>query len=275
MGTSGESPLVSVICTARDAEKTLAQAIKSVFEQEFTDWELIFVDDRSRDKTADIAGAASAADSRMKIHATVNDGGRGQALNLALREARGRYICNIDADDLWHPSYLEIMVSIVKNCSERKLLAARSFIFGQDSEVNWQTVGKGPVLHFVTLNARLCYGNPICHSAVIYMREDAVLAGGYNEQIRSQFDYDLWIRLASLGIAIERVELNLVAKRIHAGQKFAGRKRFSYCLNSALTQGAAIRQLNGRWYCWVQLAYRLVRNLLAPAAIKVFLFKAR
>jgi teichuronic acid biosynthesis glycosyltransferase TuaG len=99
--------LVSVITPAYNAERFLPDTIRSVLAQTYEKWEMIIVDDCSADDTLRVAREYSEADSRIRVTQSEKNGGPAHAWNLALREARGRYVAFLDADDLWEPVKLE------------------------------------------------------------------------------------------------------------------------------------------------------------------------
>lgn len=104
-------PLVSVIMPARNAERTIAVAISSVRAQTFKDWELLIVDDASTDSTFSIITKWGIDEPRIRVLQQQSSGrnslGPAAARNLALNEARGRFIAFLDADDYWRPHKLD------------------------------------------------------------------------------------------------------------------------------------------------------------------------
>lgn len=107
------APLVSVIMPVRDAENFLESAIASVQAQSLNSWELLAVDDGSRDGSAAILASAAAADTRIRLLAGGGRCGPGAARNIALAAARGRYLAFLDADDLWHPDKLRRQTQVM------------------------------------------------------------------------------------------------------------------------------------------------------------------
>lgn len=103
-------PCVSVIVPLYQTERYIAQALDSVLAQSFTDFEVIVVDDGSSDSGPAIARAYS--DPRIRVVTQANRGLAG-ARNTGIREARGRYIALLDADDAWHPCKLDCLVAIL------------------------------------------------------------------------------------------------------------------------------------------------------------------
>ena len=98
--------MVSIVMPAYNAAKTLEESIKSVLTQEYQNWELLVVDDGSVDATANIMKRFAKTDSRVKrIHLEKNVG-ISEARNVAIRNAKGRYLAFLDSDDLWKPKKL-------------------------------------------------------------------------------------------------------------------------------------------------------------------------
>ena len=105
--------LISIVTPMYNGERFIAQTIESVLAQSHKDWEMLIVDDGSKDKGAAIVEAYSAKDSRVKLIRQPN-GGSASARNHALREARGRYVCFLDADDLWDSTFLETQLDFIR-----------------------------------------------------------------------------------------------------------------------------------------------------------------
>ncbi len=98
------TPLVSFIMPARNGAAYIAGAVESLIGQEFRDWELVVVDDRSTDETPAIVSSLAASDPRIRLERSPG-AGQVQALNHGFRSVSGRYLKTIDCDDLVHPSF--------------------------------------------------------------------------------------------------------------------------------------------------------------------------
>lgn len=259
MASPNGDPEVSVICTAKDASRTISETIASVQEQTFENWELIVVDDGSVDDTPDCVMEASESDSRIRLLRTAGVG-RSRALNLAVSASRAGTVANVDADDRFHRSHLEILERCRRNNPEYAVYCTKIVTFGLDEEPRWPPAGEEgspSKVRITDVTPLLVSRNPVCHSSVLISKESLARVGGYDESVTSQIDYDLWIRIAAAGGRIGQVDLPLVAKRIHVGQSFEGRDRLRYLLNSARTQSRAIRLLGGGLPDRLTLAVRL------------------
>ncbi len=104
--------LVSIIMPAYNCERFIAEAIRSVLAQTYTDWELIIVDDCSTDNTAQIV--ASFDDTRIVYQRNEKNMGAALTRNRALQITKGHYIAFLDADDLWTPEKLEHQIAFME-----------------------------------------------------------------------------------------------------------------------------------------------------------------
>ena len=124
--TSMRPPTFSIVMPAFNAERTIAAAIRSALAQSREDFELIVVDDGSTDDTAEIAGSF-ASDPRLVLIRSTN-GGPAVARNLALAQARGRYVSLLDSDDLYLPTYLaETQEALLRNPEPASVSLTRGF----------------------------------------------------------------------------------------------------------------------------------------------------
>lgn len=111
-------PLVSILMTAYNREKYIAQAIESVLASTFTDFELIIVDDNSKDSTLNIAKEYAKKDSRLKVYLNETNLGDYNNRNRAASYANGKYIKYIDADDTIYPWGLGVVVNYMEQFPE-------------------------------------------------------------------------------------------------------------------------------------------------------------
>lgn len=113
-----ELPLVSVLMTAYNREKYIAQAIESVLASTYANFELIVVDDRSKDTTVEIARSFAAVDPRVRVYINEENLGDYPNRNKAASYAKGKYLKYVDADDLIYPYGLEQLVYYMEHFPE-------------------------------------------------------------------------------------------------------------------------------------------------------------
>ena len=112
---SADSPLFSVVIPTYNARKFISLTIESILRQTVQDFEIVVVNDGSTDDTLEILQGI--ADSRLRI-ITQENGGECVARNKGIKEARGRYIAFLDADDAWRPNHLEIVLKYIQKLAD-------------------------------------------------------------------------------------------------------------------------------------------------------------
>lgn len=113
MGASECLPLVSVVMPAYNCEEYLPDAINSVIEQTYTNWELFVVDDCSTDDTESIV--RSFDDARIMYFRNEKNSGPAVSRNRGIEAAKGEYIAFLDSDDVWFPEKLEQQIRFMRN----------------------------------------------------------------------------------------------------------------------------------------------------------------
>lgn len=109
-----KSPLVSVITPTYNSEAYIQQTIESVKNQKYQNWEMIIVDDCSKDNTVEIVKNEAEKDERIRLIQLQKNSGAAVARNTAIRNAKGKYIAFLDSDDLWYPEKLEKQVTFMQ-----------------------------------------------------------------------------------------------------------------------------------------------------------------
>lgn len=209
------APKVSVIIPAYNAQAFVARTLASLRAQTFPDFEAIVVDDGSSDGTAAVVAEIAAADARIRLIRQAN-GGVAAARNRALAEARGAYVANLDADDIWRPQFLERTMAALEAAGEDAVLAfARTlWIDEHDHLLPQAPVRLAPVIDYRELLTR----NPVGNGSATLMRTEAVrAAGGYDEALVRDFgqteDWQLLLQLSWRG-RVAAVDEPLVLYRI-------------------------------------------------------------
>jgi len=207
------SPAVSVVLPFKDSESFLETALDSLVSQTFADFEVIMVDDGSSDSSRCIANGFCLRDTRFKLC----QGGRGlvKALNSGLSHARGKWIARFDSDDICHPGRLSSQLAAAEESGEKTVVSCRVRSF-PDSAVSlgyrryesWINRLESPE----DIEHNLFVESPVPHPSVFYSREAVIEAGGYSDCGLPE-DYELWLRLWSLGFRFVRVPKTLLAWR--------------------------------------------------------------
>jgi glycosyltransferase involved in cell wall biosynthesis len=135
-------PLVSVLMANYNYARYIAQAIESVLQQTYSNWELIICDDGSSDASVDIIQGFAQRDSRVRFISKTN-GGHASALNEAYFLASGELLCLLDSDDLYLPTKLERVVHCCQKQSDRGLIVHRIIRINQKK----RRQGVSPLIH--------------------------------------------------------------------------------------------------------------------------------
>jgi glycosyltransferase involved in cell wall biosynthesis len=106
--------MVSIITPLYNGERYIADTVESVLAQTYPHWEMIIINDGSKDGSERIASGYAAKDARIKLFSQPN-GGSASARNNGIRRAAGQYIALLDADDLWEPRFLELQLSLMNS----------------------------------------------------------------------------------------------------------------------------------------------------------------
>ena len=107
-------PKISIVTPAYNCEKYLEEAVNSVLAQSFEDWELLIIDDCSKDATWLRMQTLAKKDNRIRIFQNQHNSGSAATRNNGIRQARGEWIAFLDSDDLWRPEKLERQMSVLR-----------------------------------------------------------------------------------------------------------------------------------------------------------------
>jgi len=125
--------LVSIITPMYNGERFISQTITSVIQQFYQDWEMIIIDDGSKDKGAEIVADYAAQDPRIRLIKQPNRG-CGAARNNGIREAAGQYIALLDADDTWNPDFLTEQLRLMKGKNTELVYSSHTRIDENDNQ---------------------------------------------------------------------------------------------------------------------------------------------
>lgn len=191
------APRVSIVIPAYNAEAFLERTIETVAAQTFTDFELIVVDDGSRDATYDVASgfikSRGFAGKAVKQANKMIAGARNTGVELA----RGEFVAFLDHDDLWLPQKLQTVMAEFDKHPEADLVCHDEDIIKDGTVV--RTARNGPWVD--NMYERLLFtGNALSPSAVTVRRSKVLEVGGFREgpDFNTVEDYDLWMRLSRI-----------------------------------------------------------------------------
>ena len=188
-------PFFTVIIPLYNKEKYIENAIKSILNQTFTDFELLIINDCSTDKSIEIA--SKFASEKVQIIHHEKNSGLAATRNTGIKKATSNYVTFLDADDLWKPRFLEKIFHLIQNFPDAR-------IFGTNYEEIWGKTIKNPhngseflpedftgYINFFKMNLKQGIYN---HGSVCLHKEVYESVGFYNENIQLSQDLDFNIR---------------------------------------------------------------------------------
>jgi glycosyltransferase involved in cell wall biosynthesis len=212
------NPKVTVLIPVFNREQLVDDAIRSVIEQDFDDFELLVVDDGSTDRTPDVLAAWKKRDSRVAVITSPTNQGIPAALNLGLAHARGTYVARLDSDDLMMPRRLAEQAAVLDARPEVVLVSCAYDIVDLAGHHlgTWKRDPPHEVIVFL-----LHFYNVVGGGGQVMFRLAEVLEeGGYAREYPVSEDYDLWVRLLRRG-RIETLPFIGMTKRTHPNQSVA------------------------------------------------------
>ena len=204
--------IFSIIMPAHNSSLFIEEAINSVLEQTFNDWELIVIDDHSNDDTALEVKKFSSKDSRIKFISLNENLGPALARNQGISIAKGRYISFIDSDDYWYPSKLLETLNLF-NQTDCSIVFTAYIKADIDNRVNQLVMSDKVSFDFKDL----LFINMIGCSTASY---DTKKCGKlFMPNIRYAEDYSLWLKILSAGGHAIQIKKPLVRYNIRPGSE--------------------------------------------------------
>ncbi len=247
------NPKVTVLMPAYNAGKYISEAIKSVLEQSFTDFELLVINDGSTDDTEKII--CSFKDPRIVL---INQENKGiaAALNAGLNIAKANYIARFDADDICYPDRLKIQYDFITMYPQYSVIGSAADYVDADGHFIFT---HHPVAHLNEEIQQLKYSVcPFIHSSVFYKKEVIVNNGGYNEHAYTYEDHFLWVNILknekACNLSQALIKVRLSPGSISIDGKWHTRKfrsiKYSTLKNRSITEseGKELYQISGKHY---------------------------
>ena len=194
-------PAVSVIMPAYNVDAYIDAAIDSVRRQTFTDLELVIVDDGSTDRTYEVARRHAEADRRLRLIQQEN-GGLSAARNTAMRHSTAPLVAILDSDDLWTPTYLETQLAIIESDPGIDILTGNAWVLGgpRDREPARPYPDPRPQPDLISILA----DELSVFVMSVFRRRVSDVIGNFDESLRTNEDYDFWVRAAIAGFRFAR-----------------------------------------------------------------------
>ncbi len=263
------SKKVSIIMGIYNCASTLPEAIDSIVNQTYDNWELIMCDDGSQDETFVIASQYKNK-YKDKIILIKNDKNMGlnHTLNHCLKYVTGDYVARMDGDDVSLPTRLQEEVSFLENNKQYSIVSTPMIYFDEKGIFR---IGKGG---YEPLLSNFVKGTPFCHAPCMVKKEAYLDVDGYvvsKNRLRVE-DWDLWIRMYEKGYRGYVYEKPLYKMR--DDRNAYNRRKFKFRINEALVSALAVKKLNLPLYNYVWMARPILVGLL-PKIVYMYLHKRK
>lgn len=194
-------PTVSVVVTAYNLDQYLPDALQSVKDQKFKDWECIVVNDNSPDTCGAIAEAFAQEDDRFKVIHNPKNVYLAEARNIGIQNSTGKYVIPLDADDMLGDDALGRLVRALDQNPQLDIVTGSMELIEENGH-RW--VSKWPNAKTVSFSEQIKKRNQIPYAS-LYRREVWERTGGYRRRMRSAEDADFWTRAFSYGFIPSKV----------------------------------------------------------------------
>jgi len=196
------SPRFTIVIPAFNAARTIGSSIRSVLQQTEQDFEVVVVDDGSTDDTVECA-RSFATDPRLRVISQRNKG-PSAARNAAAAAARGLYVSMLDADDLWLPEYLEVMGAALDANPDAPFAYTDAWVLddgtGRIRRASAMFYQRPPgTLPDARSFFLLLVERNFVYTSVTVRRSILDEVGGYDEDLSTGEDWDLWLRIVGRG----------------------------------------------------------------------------
>lgn len=229
------TPLITVLMPAYNAEKYIGEAIGSVLNQVFTDFELLIVNDGSTDRTKQII--ESFTDPRIRLINQTNQG-IAAALNIGLLNAKAGLIARFDADDICLPERLGLQYDFMMNNREYIIVGSNAEYIDMHDEFVF--TGRMSAYSDEAIRRSIYSYCPLIHSTTMFSKEAVLKAGSYNIHAHAFEDHLLWLKLLNHGKACNLpeilVKVRLAPESISIDEKWRT-KRFHEIKSGAIRSG--------------------------------------
>lgn len=234
----GRRPLLSVQLVVRDGERWLPSALRSLEAQTCRDFEVVAVDDGSRDETPRLLHAA--AEVLPMVCRRTEGVGVAAARNVSLESAQAPVIAALDADDAWLPWYVERVLARLDGDQDAAIVGTEALLAIEDELTTERLYGDGHLIEWQDDDqlAHVLHMNFIATSWAV-RREVFDTVGGFDETLETAEDWDLWVRALAAGFRSVHEPAPCAIYRLRSGSLTSSRARLVRGRVAVLEKAAA------------------------------------
>ena len=244
--------LVSIITPSYNSSKFIVECIESVLSQTYENWEMIIVDDCSKDNSKEIISELSTKDKRIKPIFLEKNFGAAEARNTAIRHSKGKYVAFLDSDDLWNPKKLEKQLSFMYE---------NEIAF---SYTNYQFISENgeDLSNIISAPEKMTYDSYLKNTIIgcLTVIIDREKSGEFEmPNIRSSHDMALWLLIMKRGFSAYGLDENLARYRIVSTSNTASKWHAAKDVWKVYRQVEKLSFIYSTW-CFVWYAFNALKK---------------
>ena len=235
--------MISIIMAAYNAENTIEAAIQSVICQTYKKWELLVVDDCSKDHTAQIVEKLVRTDPRIHLLKNTTNQGVSISRKIGLDYARGEWIAILDSDDMWAKDKLEKQLKTKKKKNADLIFTGSAFIKSDGQSIDWVLHVPESISYRELLKQNLISNSSVMVRSVLY-RQHYAMGDEMHE------DFAIWLGITRMGGRAFGIDEPLLIYRLSNSSK-SGNKIKSLRMNWNTYCYLGLNPLKAAYYmCW-------------------------
>lgn len=251
-----EFGLVSIIMAAYNAEKTIELAIESVLNQTYSNFELLVINDCSKDGTAKLVEAFSAKDNRVRLISNEKNSGVSYTRKHGLEEANGSWIAILDSDDAWTPEKLEKQIELQRRTNADLLFTGSAFMDSEGHPIDWYLHAPAEVTYRQLLKQNVLSNSSALVRKELYSRYYAI-----GDDMHE--DFAIWLSILKDGKKAYGVDEPLLIYRIAKSSK-SGNKVKAAKMNWNTYRYVGLNVVEAAYY----EAWYMFKNVMKYANLK-------
>lgn len=257
---------ISVIMPVYNTASFLKEAIDSILNQTFIDFEFIILDDFSDDWSYEILKNYQEKDNRIKLFRNEKNMWISFTRNKLISLTSTNYILSQDSDDISLDNRLELSYNFLENNLEFWVVSGNNIVIDEQSNIIWYRI------YYDDIKNTILKKSPISQPSSMFRKDIFLKMWWYDKSLNYGEDYDLWIRFFQNGYKIKNLDNDLLKYRIRKWQSKSDKLKQTI-KNTILIQKKAIK--NGLKPSFLDIVYIFLENILLflPNRLVLFLFK--
>ncbi len=267
--TKKAKPLISLILPAYNSEEYLEEAIISILNQSFKNFEFIIVNDASTDNTQKIIKKYAQKDSRVKFIKNEIQKKIAKSLNIGIEKSSGKYIARMDSDDWAYPERLKLQFDFLEKNPDVVIVGGAIEVCDGNLKI---LNSRKFYLNNGDIRKHLFKFSPFSHPTIMMRREALNDVGGYDVFLEVAQDYDLYFRLATIG-ALANLKNTVLKLRTHSQSASAikGRKQEIFTLVTRI-RSHVVYGFRMSWGDKIYFLLQLISMFIIPTRVKFWIF---